>query len=284
MPILTPTDFSEIACRAAEVAGVMAVKRGTSLRLVHSLSSWISSSEAPATGGLDELAEQQLAAEADRLRVSGVLVEPNLRHGSPGREVAAAVGEVAVELIVIGSGDPADGHHLAGSVAEKVAEGVPVPTLVVRRPEPLLEWLEGNRPLRALCAVELAPSSDAAMRELKGWQQWGALHIEVVHFARLGVEMADVGGAPHSGDAAALQREVGRRVHDVLGDRAVPVHLRPDAGHAPEALARLADEWKIDLLVVGTRQIHGLRRLVAPSFSRGVLTQASVNILCVPQA
>lgn len=178
MHILTPTDFSETSRRAADVAGVLAAKRGATLRLVHSLSAWIGVPEVPVSGVLDEQARQQLTAESERLRAGGVAVDTSLRHGAAGSEVAAVVGESPVDLIVLGSGDPSAGHHLAGSVAEQVAEGVPVPTLVVRRPDPLMAWLRGVAPLRVLCAMDFSRSSDAALKGLKSMAGFGAMHIE----------------------------------------------------------------------------------------------------------
>jgi len=284
MHILTPTDFSEIARRAAEVAGALAVKRGATVRVVHSLSPWIGASEIPVRATLDTLAMDQLDAEADRLRAAGVSVETALRHGSPGGEVTAVAGESEVGLIVVGSGDPAAGHHLSGSVAERVAEAVPVPTLVVRRPEPLLAWLRDGVPLRVLCAVDFSRSSDAALAALREWKALGVLHLEAVHFDPAGEGGATGGGSPVPDDRTARQRDVWQRVHSVLGEGPVTVHVRADDGHAPEALARLAAETAADLVVLGTRQIRGLRRLLAPSFSRGVLTHASGNVLCVPAA
>lgn len=278
MHILTPTDFSEIARRAADVAGALAEKRGATVRVVHSLSPWIGSSEIPVSATIDTLAQEQLEAEADRLRASGVKVETSLRHGSAGGEVAAVVGETEVGMIVVGSGDPAAGHHLAGSVAERVAEAVPVPTLVVRRDAPLLSWLRDGAPLRVLCAVDFSLSSDAALAALAGLKSMGPLHLEAVHFTAAGA------GTPESGDLTARQRDVWQRLHSVLGDGPVAVHVRADDGHAPEVLARLGDETGADLVVLGTRQIRGLRRLLTPSFSRGVLTHASGNVLCVPVA
>jgi nucleotide-binding universal stress UspA family protein len=284
MYILTPTDFSEIARRAADVAGALAGKRGATVRLVHSLSSWIGGSEFPVSATLDELALQQLAGEAERLQAAGISADSVLRHGSPGGEVQASAKESEVGMIVLGSGDPAAGHHLAGSVAEQVAEAVPVPTLVVRRPEPLLAWLRDGVPLRVLCAMDFSLSSDAALAALRELAALGPVSIEAVHFARPGEAKVGADGTLPPGDETALQRDVWQRLHRTLGDGKVTVHIRTDDGHAPEALARLAGETGADLVVLGTRQVRGLRRLAVPSFSRGVLTHASTNVMCVPIA
>ncbi len=285
MPILTPTDFSDTARQAADVAAALAAKRGATVRLIHSVSPWIASSEAAAAVALDEVASQQLEAEADRLRAAGASVEPVVRRGTAGGEVIAAVGEGSIEAIVLGSGDPAAGHHFGGSVAERVAEAAPVPTLVVRRAAPLQAWLAGKSALRVLCAVDFSRTSNAALAVLKSWADLGALEIEAVHFAR-----PDDVGTPGDGvfsdeRRTAIQRDVWQRLRDRFGDgRRMTIHVLPDDGHAPEAMARLAAESGADLLVIGTRQAHGLKRLFSTSFSRGVLTHTSANVLCVPLA
>jgi nucleotide-binding universal stress UspA family protein len=284
MSILAPTDFSDIASQAADVAAAIAKKRGIPLRLIHSMSPWIGASELPVTATLDDMAVQQLEAEAARLRARGAEVATTFRHGRPDGEVAAATGEEPVELIVIGSGDPAAGHRLAGSVAGRVAEGVAVPTLVVRRPGPLRVWLGQGAPLRVLCAMDFSVSSDAALTALGRLSDLGTLHLEFVHFARPGEADVTTTGAIPPGQLTGLQRDLWQRAHDVLGDVFMSVHVVPDDGHAAEALTRLAATVQADLLVVGARQIHGLRRLLAPSFSRGVLARASANVLCVPLA
>ena len=283
MHILSPSDFSESARRAADVAGALAVRLGGVVRLVHSLSPWIGASEMPVSTALDDLASEQLTAEAERLRAAGVAVDTSLRRGATRPEVAAEAGETDATIIVLGSGDPAAGHHLTGSVAENVAEGVPLPTLVVRRPEPLLAWLKRDEPLRVLCAIDFSVSSDAALAALQRLSGVAPVCIEAVHFARAGEGAAVVEGTLPQGGETALQRDVWQRIHTALGDVAVTVHLRPHTDHDPESLVRLAEETGADLIVIGTRQVRGLRRLVAPSFSRGVLTHASTNIFCVPK-
>ena len=51
-----------------------------------------------------------------------------------------------------------------------------------------------------------------------------------------------------------------------------------------ESLAETAEEVQADLLVVGTHQWHGLKRVSHRSISRGVLRHAPMNVACVPAA
>jgi nucleotide-binding universal stress UspA family protein len=49
-------------------------------------------------------------------------------------------------------------------------------------------------------------------------------------------------------------------------------------------LVEMAREEQVDLVVVGTHQRHGLGRVGRPSFSRGLLRDAPMNVACIPAA
>ncbi|MDA4119085.1 MAG: universal stress protein [Thaumarchaeota archaeon] len=48
-----------------------------------------------------------------------------------------------------------------------------------------------------------------------------------------------------------------------------------------EAIVDYASEWKVDLIVVGTRGLSGLKRAFLGSISSGLVTQAPCNVLIV---
>jgi nucleotide-binding universal stress UspA family protein len=83
---------------------------------------------------------------------------------------------------------------------------------------------------------------------------------------------------------AFRQRDVWERLHAILGDVPVKVHVREVASQPAVEFLRAADERQSGLLVVGAHQRHGWQRLKAPSFSRNVVAHASTNVLCVPTA
>ncbi len=289
MQILCPTDFSEAAARAADVAALIAGRRKLPLRLLHCGADPFVTAEMPVVESIDIRAREALDAEAARLRKSGVEVVTELRHGRPAEEIALAAGEQPVEMIVIGSTGRGIGlRWLIGSVASRVAESAPVPTLVVREPDLLVNWLMGAGDLGVLCAVDFTISADAALEAARGLAQLGSFNVDAAFIQWSEDEFTPYPGDPtlvgeHREEASMADRErdVWERVRDRLGRTDAKVHVRRTGRRLDYEFVRLADE-RSGLLVVGMHQRHGLTRLKESSFSRGTLSNAGTNVLCVP--
>ncbi|MCE9519565.1 MAG: universal stress protein [Verrucomicrobia bacterium] len=290
MQILCATDFSELSVRAADVAAALGRILHLPLHLVHSVLDWPMAADAVPIFYQTDTWREQLEAEAKRLRATGVEVTSEVRDGAPHLEVVAAAAERPTKIIIIGStGLGMAERWLLGSVAERVTQSAPVATLVVRDPDSLLAWLRDGKPLLTLCAVDFNLSSDAALVALKDLHGIGHLELEVVHLreVRRSEFISLLAGAsrPEETKPSAeveLGRDVWDRVAHVLGDPPAKVHVSQVTRHADHEVARLAEERHAGLVVMGTHQRHGWQRLVAHSFSRGVLAHASTNVLCVP--
>ena len=227
----------------------------------------------------DKPAREELRKEAARLRATGIEVVEELRRGNASFEIIAAASGQPTTMIVLGSvGKGLAGRWLIGSVAERVAEGAPVPTLVVRQPEMLRDWLGGEAALRLLCAVDFTASADAAIAAMQTFVVLGQVEVEAVY-----VRPAE-DPVISKEQQSIRQRDVWERLHAILGDMPVKVHVRDVVGLPAVEFLHTADEQKSCLLVVGTHQRHGWQRLKAPSFSRSVLAHAMTNVLCVPAA
>lgn len=279
MSILCATDFSPCAQEAADVAVALAQKLSLPLRLVHCAHDYVMMGDLPVTAPDDRLATEQLKTEAQRLRDggSGVVITEELRHGGPGWDLVEAAVEQPTKLIVLGStGKGAAGRWLLGSVAEAVAEDAPVPCLVVRRPDILQAWMKSRVELEALCAVDLADSSDTAIAWL------GTL----VSISPTRIDAAYVQSTQDEGsmleEPSARQRDVWEKVRGILGEVPVDVHMRTTSGGAAQEFLKLVEDRNPGLVVVGSRHLHGLSRLTSRSFSRRVLAHARSNVLCVP--
>ncbi len=276
MSILCPTDFSPAAAAASDVAFALAKRLGVPLRLLYCSSDWITAGEVVIPLSDEEVIRRQLDAEATRLgRDAGVEIRIESRSGVPYQEIVASALFDRPNLLVIGStGRGRAERWLIGSVAERVAERAPVPTLVVREPAVLLSWLRAGARLRLLCAVDRTASTGAALTELAALKALGGLEIEA---ASIGTGRQ----ADYSGDPETRQRDIWERLQETIGEAPVQVHVRDRAGDAVAAFLEIAKERKAELLVVGSHQRHGWERLKAPSFSRGVVTHAHENVLCV---
>ena len=278
-PILCGTDFSENAMQAADAAAALAVRLGAKLILAHSLDE---RGEIPVhlrpqlRAGL----EPRLAAEAARVRGLGVEVEERLIGGVPDDGLLALAATCGARFILLAaSGSGALGRWMLGSVAEKTAESAPVPTLVIRAATPLVEWARGTRPLRILAGVDFTANSEAALRWLAGIREVGLCAITlgfVDHNPDEGDEVPD----------ATRDREYALRAmaQKILGDEPVSVFVRAGSARIDAYLLRLADEWRADLIVVGTHQWRGMQRLRHTSVSRRLLRDAAVSVACIPDS
>lgn len=277
MSILCATDFSPRAQEAADIAVLLARKLSLPLRLIHCAHDYIVMGDLPVTVPDDKLLKDQLQAEAQRLRASGITVTEELRHGGVGWELLEAAREETTELIVLGSTGKGNAERwLIGSVAQAVAEEAPVPCLVVRRPEVLQAWLEGKLELEVLCAVDMAGSSDAALSWLStlaavGPAKIGATYVQTTEDEGMTAEQHQ-----------ARERDVWEKVRAKLGSVPLDVYVSETKGRPAEEFLQLAQERRPGLMVVGSRHRHGLRQLLSRSFSHRVLAHAASNVLCVP--
>ncbi|MDZ4403628.1 universal stress protein [Prosthecobacter sp.] len=279
MQILCATDFSKAAMAAADIAAALAKKLQLPLRLVHCAQDYIVMGDLPVVVPDDQPLREQLKREAQRLRATGLEVVEEFRHGNASPEIIDAAAEQPTKMIILGSvGKGMAERWLLGSVAERVAEGASVPTLIVRQPDLLRDWLGGEAALRLLCGVDFTASADAAIAAVQTLVTLGQVEVEAA-YVRL-VEDHIISKEQQD----ARQRDVWERLHAILGDVPVKVHVSDVVGLPAAEFLRTADEQKSGLLVVGTHQRHGWQRLKAPSFSRSTLAHATANVLCVPSA
>lgn len=277
MSILCATDFSPCAQKAADVAVLLAQKLSLPLRLVHCAEDALVIGDLPVPPPDDHVLTEELRTEAERLRQKGASVIEELRHGGVIWELVTAAQEQATELLVLGStGKGMAERWLIGSVAEAVAEKTPVPCLVVRRPEVLLAWMHGRLELEVLCAVDLGASSDSAITWLGTLAAAGPAKLEAVRVLPTGEE----GATPDLHHAC--ERAVREKVRASVGDCPLEVRVTETTGRPAQDFLGLAEERNPGLVVIGSRQHHGLSRIMSPSFSRRVLAHATGNVLCVP--
>jgi len=161
MTIVCGTDFSENAQHAVRVAAAFARAKKVLLVLVHARD------DEPAIGAVDawsKAAEGRLEDTARVLRASGLEVESQVLVGTPDEELARVGEALRAVLIVVGFlGRRSAERWRAGSLPARLARATAVPVLVVRDAEAFEASARGERPLRALVAVDFSVASDAAV-------------------------------------------------------------------------------------------------------------------------
>lgn len=293
-PIICGTDFSENASAAARVAAALAARMEKQLLLVHvaeqSDSRFVSvERRKEVTAPLLE----KLRAEAERLASSGAQIEPLvLTNGWAEDAIVQITREREASLVVVSSvSKTAFDHWTIGSVSERIAEKSPAPTLVARAEDSLLEWAEGKRALRILVAADFSATADAALHWANELRQFGECEITAGHIYWPPDECKRFGLGPcHSLTDAppelqmAVEKALTERVHEQLGHTDTKILLRPSWGRPDAPVIEMAKGAQADLLVVGSHQRHGLRRVWQTSSSRGVLHHAPMSVAVVPSS
>lgn len=284
MTIICGTDFSENAVQAASAAAAIAQRVGEPLKLVHVIAESLPNI-------VDEPWWTLLVAHAEKLGAQfDVAVEPMVVDGAPDERLIQLARNHDASLIVVAAlGMRKQERWLLGSVAERVAQGSPVPVLVVRDPACIAAWASGEGPLRVMIGTDLGTTSSAALRWVKELRRIRPCDVivaqvawPIAEHARFGVrEPVELEGLrPEL--RALLERDLRDWTGELPGEGETTFVVRAGWGRIDADLALLADEAHVDLLVVGTHQHSLLARAWLGSVSRRVIQGGASNVACIP--
>ena len=138
--ILVPTDFSDDAEAALDLALALAADSGAAIHLVHAYEIPIAAIppygiEIPPTLLTDvrDAAARRLEKSAEKVRSRGVRCDGHLVHGAPVDGIVDAAARLGADLVVMGTrGLTGLKHVLLGSVAERTIRSAPCPVLTVK--------------------------------------------------------------------------------------------------------------------------------------------------------
>jgi nucleotide-binding universal stress UspA family protein len=136
--LLHPTDFSERAHLAYQLAYSLARNQGARLIVLHVVAPLASYGEKLAwqqrNGRPAQVYQSLCSLQATDSRV---VIEHRLTDGDPQTEILRVARETDCDLIVMGThGRTGSGRQLMGSVAEQVVGTAPCPVLIVKIPLP----------------------------------------------------------------------------------------------------------------------------------------------------
>jgi len=285
MSIVCATNFSDSARRASTLAAELARKAGTTLWLVHVLNPDSVRAFGKALLGS---AEAVLSDEEKRLEKLGAKVEPVLLTGEPAVMVDGFCREQRASLVVASRPADASPFRGEGGTVDRMAQSLTVPLLIVKDPEPLEAWVRGERPLKVMLGVDRSLPFEAARDWVLALRKGGA--VDVVggrvywpdeEARRLGLQQPVEYGEAEPELRQALERE-SVELMAPLAQGEKPARLRVEAGvgRIADHLVELAEQERVDLLVVGTHHRRALGRLW--SVSRHALRLAPMSVACVP--
>jgi nucleotide-binding universal stress UspA family protein len=296
MRVLLAIDGSTSSEMARQLVGSLPWPEGTIIEVaaavepaIYSLGMTATPMEATA---LAEAAEAEafqgiVDAAALALEAPGRTVHPTVLRGRPATVLVHEANTFRAELIVVGSrGLGPFRSMLLGSVSAEVVDHAPCPVLVVRRPT------IGS----VLLAVDGSAPAAAAATFLSGARFLTGHPVEVLSVAPAATRLPRIlsSGTPDETVAADETWVATRRGWSEACAAAATEQLRSDGIHARWSISqgdpaheiiKAAEGFGCDLIVVGSRGLTGLTRILVGSVTRNVLlhTPASVLVVREPQ-
>jgi len=246
--------------------------------VVGSTMDWVGDIQDAVRDRLDE----QLRAHAGPLVDAGLKVEQHVIRGRAADAINDLAAEIGADLIVTGSrGRGQLASMLLGSVATEVATHAPCPALVV-----CLATAS-----RLLVATDGSGSSKAIPERLGAWgifrgSQANAVAVSVpddpafelmVGLYTLGDERV---GALRAESAAKAQTD-GEAMAERLTSIGIPATADVRNGDPAHEILAAAEDHGSDLIVIGSRGLGAVERLVLGSVARNVAIHARCSVLIV---
>jgi nucleotide-binding universal stress UspA family protein len=227
--------------------------------------------------------EAELAQAVRRLKRSGLEADGNVLRGRPATVLIDEAQQFRADVLVAGSrGHGPIASLVLGSVSAELVDQSPIPVLIARRREAK----------RILFASDGSPSASDAEAILGRWPIFDLATIRVISVAEV-IRPWHTGIAPtmyrqvmesyaKDLDAAKSEHEaIARGAADRLttGNRTAEAKLR--IGDAAAEIIEEAASWEADLVVLGSRGLTGISRVLLGSVARNVLQGSPSSVLVV---
>jgi nucleotide-binding universal stress UspA family protein len=229
--------------------------------------------------------QEMLHQAAEPLRRSDRRIDSRVVRGRPASAVVDEARASMPDLLVCGS----RGHGplatvLMGSVSAEIVDHAPCPVLVARH----------RTANRMVVGVD---GSAAASHALAALERWPILHdvpATLVSVAQPFSSWAETMGSSfypawvdeheEREDRRKHMRDILDRAHDELAEAGLSASVEVREGDAADQLIKAANESSADLIVVGSRGLSTLPRLVLGSVARKVLLHAPQSVLVIREA
>lgn len=227
----------------------------------------------------DEL-KDQLRDMVEPITESGIAVRRHVVRGRPATAIIEAAGTVDADLVVVGS----RGHSplrsmLLGSVAAEVASEATCAVLVARLPTIS----------RVLMTTDGSPTARAIPAQLDRWELIRGLQVDLVSVLVPDPPVFELlTGLYTMGDdrLTRLHEELRSQQQADLAATAadfsalgIPTTEHTPSGDATREIITTAEACRSDLIVVGSRGLRGIERMLLGSVARNVATHADCSVL-----
>ncbi len=287
--LLVATDFSDTAQAAVAWAVEIARGHGAKVTLVHAVDlpgpvADYGLVPKDVSAELQEAALARLGEAEEPIRQAGVETASHLLLGLPSVAILEAAGQLAPDLLVLGSrGLSGFRHLLLGSTAARVVQRASCPVLTVHP-----EDTGRHRPIRTI----LVPTDFSEDARLAAGAARHLLHkleekarLILLHAYHLPVEYTAYGTIPTSWSYlqkfASDAEELLAKEAEGLGSQDLPIETVSREGYAPEVILQEAEARGADIIAMGTHGHTGLAHLLMGSTAERVVQHAPCPVLTV---
>ncbi len=267
--ILVPTDFSDEAKIALDLAIEIAQKTDATIKLVHVFEYPVATAytaldvggpdpiEGEVARGMMDKNKNQLDEMAAIARAKKVDIVEEVKIGNPFVNISGELKDEDVDLVVMGSkGASGLEEVLIGSNTEKVVRHAPCPVITVKRPVTLGDIKD------IVFASDFKEDSPAFMEHTKNMQQ---LFDAKLHFVRINTLN---NFEPDSFSKKRIQKWIKK---NNLSDCTTRVY---NDISEEDGIIHYAEEINADMLALGTHGRSGLGRLFSGSLAEEVVNHA----------
>ena len=222
---------------------------------------------------MNKRGEQISALAIRRLQQIGIPSRVVIMRGNPEFLISFAARSWPADLIIMRAHNRKDFRsRLLGSVAKSVIESAPCSVEVVRSRE-----TEAAHDFRVLLATDGSAASITASEAIAAASWPENTEVRVVSAVNPMVYSLEELGLIGSTGTDEAHRAIGNAVQ-VLSDAPLKISAEVIAGRAARQIIDRARHWEADLIVLGTNEPRGLRRLFFGSTSAAVANRAHCSV------
>ena len=228
--------------------------------------------------------QEMLHAAAGPLRTADRHVDTRVIRGRPASAIVDEAASLAPDLLVVGSrGHGPLASVVMGSVSAEVVDHAPCPVLVARHPSVS----------RLVVGADGSESTERALALLRRWPIFAGHPATVVTVGDAGQAPGRAATALYPGlmdrhasreERRAQLAQVAERGARDLARAGLAATVEIREGDPADQLIRVATAEGADLIVVGSRGLSTLPRLLLGSVARKVLLHAPQSVLVVREA
>lgn len=300
MRILLAVDGSKFSEAATQTVIVQARPAGTEVRVLHVID--ILTNQLPevmayypgvehARDARRKLADTLVAKTAELLRAKGLSVTTAVELGSPKSKIIDTAAEWHADLIVLGShGRTGLDRFLLGSLPDSVLRHAHCSVELVRIPRPAkgsktMDGTTKGSVRKILLAIDDSKFSEAALRMLTEQVRPNQTEVRVLHVVEPLPFLVARGTGGYDADldkvknARTEQAEnMVAKIAETLRAKGLKVSTAIAKGNPKSKILDTAEEWKAELIVLGSLGQTGLERFLMGSVSDAVVRHARCSV------